>query len=47
MCIRDRTYPDKTIYPVATTNEQDLYNLMDVYLDAVFNPCLLYTSRCV
>lgn len=32
------TYPDKTIYPVATTNEQDLYNLMDVYLDAVFNP---------
>lgn len=31
------TYPDKTIYPVATTNEQDLYNLMDVYLDAVFN----------
>lgn len=34
------TYPDKTIYPVATTNEQDLYNLMDVYLDAVFNPAI-------
>ena len=37
------TYPDKTIYPVATTNEQDLYNLMDVYLDAVFNPAI-YTK---
>ena len=37
------TYPDKTIYPVATTNGQDLYNLMDVYLDAVFNPAI-YTK---
>lgn len=37
------TYHDKTIYPVATTNEQDLYNLMDVYLDAVFNPAI-YTK---
>lgn len=37
------TYPDKTVYPVATTNEQDLYNLMDVYLDAVFNPAI-YTK---
>ena len=37
------TYPDKTIYPVATTNEQDLYNLMDVYLDAVFNSAI-YTK---
>lgn len=37
------TYPDKTIYPVATTNEQDLYNLMNVYLDAVFNPAI-YTK---
>ena len=37
------TYPDKTIYPVATTNEQDLYNLMGVYLDAVFNPAI-YTK---
>ena len=37
------TYPDKTIYPIATTNEQDLYNLMDVYLDAVFNPAI-YTK---
>ena len=37
------TYPDKTIYPVATTNEQDLHTLMDVYLDAVFNPAI-YTK---
>lgn len=34
------TYPDKTIYPVASQNEQDLYNLIDVYLDAVFHPLL-------
>lgn len=32
------TYPDKTVYPVASKNEQDLFNLMDVYLDAVFYP---------
>lgn len=32
------TFPDKTMYPVASTNEQDLENLMDVYLDAVFHP---------
>ena len=32
------TFPDKTMYPVASTNEQDLANLMDVYLDAVFHP---------
>ena len=32
------TYPDKTVYPVASTNEKDLLNLMDVYLDAVFHP---------
>ncbi len=34
------TYPDKTCYPVASQNTQDLYNLMDVYLDAVFYPCI-------
>ena len=34
------TFPDKTIYPVATANTQDLYNLATVYLDAVFNPLL-------
>lgn len=32
------TFPDKTMYPVASTNEQDLVNLMDVYPDAVFHP---------
>ena len=32
------TFPDKTMYPVASTNERDLLNLMDVYLDAVFHP---------
>eukprot|EP00898_Chlorokybus_atmophyticus_P006310 jgi/Chlat1/6680/Chrsp49S00479 len=32
------TYPDRTCYPVASTNLQDFYNLIDVYLDAVFHP---------
>ena len=32
------TYPDKTCYPVASTNLKDFYNLVDVYLDAVFYP---------
>ena len=32
------TFSDKTIYPVASTNEQDFQNLMSVYLDAVFQP---------
>ncbi|RJR50606.1 MAG: peptidase M16 [Desulfobacteraceae bacterium] len=32
------TYPDKTCYPVASQNTQDLYNLADVYMDAVFYP---------
>jgi len=32
------TYPDKTVYPVASQNQQDFYNLVDVYLDAVFFP---------
>lgn len=34
------TYPDRTIYPFATENEQDYLNLMRVYLDAVFRPRL-------
>lgn len=34
------TYPDKTCYPVASQNVQDLYNLIDVYLDAVFYPSI-------
>jgi hypothetical protein len=32
------TYPDKTCYPVASQNLQDFYNLIDVYVDAVFHP---------
>ncbi|MDF2502702.1 insulinase family protein [Clostridium sp.] len=32
------TYPDKTMYPVASKNDKDFKNLMDVYLDAVFYP---------
>ena len=32
------TYPDKTVYPVASRNAKDFHNLMDVYLDAVFYP---------
>ncbi len=32
------TFPDKTCYPVASQNVQDFYNLIDVYLDAVFYP---------
>ncbi|XP_078441624.1 presequence protease 1 [Wolffia australiana] len=32
------TYPDRTCYPVASTNVKDFYNLVDVYLDAVFFP---------
>ncbi|GAB4204958.1 MAG: insulinase family protein [Roseiflexaceae bacterium] len=34
------TYPDKTVYPVASQNLKDFYNLIDVYLDAVFYPRL-------
>lgn len=32
------TYPDKTVYPVSSENDKDFSNLVDVYLDAVFNP---------
>lgn len=38
------TYPDKTCYPVASQNLQDFYNLVDVYLDAVFYPLLTPTT---
>ena len=35
------TWPDKTMYPIASRNDKDFHNLMDVYLDAVFYPdCL-------
>jgi Zn-dependent M16 (insulinase) family peptidase len=32
--------PDKTVYPAASTNLQDFYNLVDVYADAVFHPLM-------
>ncbi|WP_124065954.1 insulinase family protein [Clostridium sp. E02] len=32
------TYPDKTVYPIASCNEKDFQNLMNVYMDAVFHP---------
>lgn len=38
------TYPDKTCYPVASANLKDFYNLIDVYLDAVFYPNLTRTT---
>jgi hypothetical protein len=34
------TFPDKTMYPIASKNEKDFVNLMDVYLDAVFYPAI-------
>ena len=42
------TFPDKTMYPVASRNAKDFQNLMDVYLDAVFYPLIYenpYTLR--
>jgi Zn-dependent M16 (insulinase) family peptidase len=38
------TFPDKTMYPVASRNDKDFRNLMDVYLDAVFHPNI-YSSK--
>ena len=38
------TYPDKTIYPVASTNDKDFKNLVDIYMDAVFHPNV-YTRK--
>ncbi len=39
------TYPDKTVYPVASCNDADFQNLMDVYLDAVFYPNIYSTDK--
>lgn len=39
------TYPDKTIFPVASRDPQDFYNLTDVYLDSVFFPMILENSK--
>lgn len=39
------TYPDKTVYPVASCNDKDFQNLMHVYLDAVFHPNIYREER--
>jgi Zn-dependent M16 (insulinase) family peptidase len=39
------TYPDKTVYPVASCNDKDFQNLMHVYLDAVFYPKVYETPE--
>ncbi len=39
------TYPDKTMYPVASCNDADFQNLMHVYLDAVFYPNIYKTEK--
>ena len=39
------TFPDKTMYPVSSTNVADLENLMDVYLDAVLHPAIYQRKR--
>lgn len=39
------TYADRTLYPVASCNQQDFKNLMDVYMDAVFCPAIRYRKE--
>ncbi len=39
------TYPDKTVYPVASCNDKDFQNLMHVYMDAVFYPNVYKTDK--
>ena len=39
------TYPDKTVYPVASCNDKDFKNLMHVYLDAVFHPNIYHEEK--
>ena len=39
------TYPDRTCYPVASTNCRDFYNLVDVYLDSVLRPACVRDAR--
>lgn len=39
------TFPDKTMYPVASRNDKDFRNLMDVYMDAVFYPNIYKTPE--
>ena len=39
------TFPDKTVYPVASCNEKDFENLCDVYLDAVLHPNIYHEEK--
>lgn len=39
------TYPDKTVYPIASTNDKDFQNLMGVYMDAVFHPNIYHIEK--
>ncbi len=39
------TYPDKTVYPIASVNDKDFHNLMEVYLDAVFYPNTYHNDK--
>ena len=39
------TYPDKTVYPVASCNDTDFQNLMHVYMDAVFYPNIYQNDK--
>ncbi|MBR4768007.1 MAG: insulinase family protein, partial [Lachnospiraceae bacterium] len=39
------TWPDKTMYPIASRNEKDFENLMSVYMDAVFRPNIYKTDK--
>ncbi len=39
------TYPDKTVYPIASCNDKDFENLMGVYLDAVFFPNMRHEEK--
>lgn len=39
------TYPDKTLYPIASCNDKDFQNLMHVYMDAVFYPNIYYKKQ--
>ena len=39
------TYPDKTVYPIASCNDKDFQNLMDVYMDAVLHPNIYHEEK--
>ena len=39
------TYPDKTVFPVASTNDKDFKNLSDVYMDAVLHPAIYANKK--